>query len=122
MYTQDSLGNPETLDEVNERGAPLRSHNKYWLRFTSDREEAFKVIHRRQMITTNPLQLFMLENFSIDKHHPSEKLSALLKSDQARANLVQYLSEKGVIDFKLEQNHEMNSILVHLVISGAENN
>lgn len=44
VLKHDGLGNEEYLDEVNENGGPLRSHHKYWLKFTKDRAEAFRVI------------------------------------------------------------------------------
>ncbi len=58
IYATDSLGNPENLDETNESGAPLRSHHKYWLKFTKTREEAFRVISRRSLLTQNPPMIF----------------------------------------------------------------
>ena len=69
------------------------------------------------MLTTNPLQLFILANMAIDKHYPTEKLSALQKSDLAKSNLIQYLAERGIIDLKLVPNHDMTTVLVHLVKS-----
>ena len=55
IHTSDSLGNPERLDEINSCRGPMRSNNKYYLKFTPNRKEAFKAISQRTMKTLNPL-------------------------------------------------------------------
>lgn len=52
--SSDDLGMPEPINEL-EDGRPLRTHNKYYVKFTNNREEAFKTIHKQQIHITNPL-------------------------------------------------------------------
>ena len=57
-FTDDQLGNQEHLDEKNPDGSPRRSHNRYFLAFTSSRLQAFSVITKRSLLTQNPLQIY----------------------------------------------------------------
>ena len=53
-YGADNLGNPESLDDKNQDGSPVRTNHKYYLRFTNSRKSAFKAIFERTMKTLNP--------------------------------------------------------------------
>ena len=48
------------LSETDDLKQPIATHNRYWLKFTNNREEAFKVIYERAVgLNQNPLKYFI---------------------------------------------------------------
>lgn len=45
--TQDDLGMPEPVDDKDASHNPVTTHNRYYVAFTNDREQAFKTIFRK---------------------------------------------------------------------------
>ncbi len=41
----------ENVSDENWDGSPMKTHHKYYLRFTKDREDAFKAINERSIKT-----------------------------------------------------------------------
>lgn len=43
---------PEPVNEMDERNKPIKTHNKYYVQFTNDREEALRTIFERSIAQT----------------------------------------------------------------------
>lgn len=66
--SQDDLGMPEPLNEQDSRSKPIQTQHKYYVKFTNDREEAFKTIfHQTVGLVQNPPVLYFSDSFSIDQ-------------------------------------------------------
>ena len=65
---------PEPLDEMVD-GEPIRTHHKYWVKFTSKREETFKTIWKYSMKIKNPLLTFTAEDFTYHNALANKELS-----------------------------------------------
>jgi len=47
------------MDEMNERGLPINYTMKYYMTFTTSRDEAFDLIHRRHLANLNSPMYFL---------------------------------------------------------------
>jgi hypothetical protein len=63
--TNDDLGMPEGISEFY-NGLPVRTHHKYYLKFSTSREEIYNVMYRYAITRNqNPLQYFHSLDFTV---------------------------------------------------------
>ncbi|CDW86560.1 lysosomal alpha-mannosidase [Stylonychia lemnae] len=109
IATTDGLGNGQGHQETYGDGGLRRSANRYWLRFTQTRKEAFNVIYDRTMRKSNPLQFY----YSKDQQN-FEKQIRLPQNKQHVQALLDYFKLNSIIDYKLTPDHDFKNITIHL--------
>ncbi|CDW88482.1 glycosyl hydrolases family 38 protein [Stylonychia lemnae] len=110
VFTNDNLGNPEFLNEINERGEPIRTHNKYFIRFTQQRNQAFKAITERTMKTLNPVRMFQASRFfqeNVNKTLIEKEMVFIPK-------LHSILMQLDIVDYKLIPDPQYETLILWL--------
>ncbi|CDW79486.1 glycosyl hydrolases family 38 protein [Stylonychia lemnae] len=110
VLTADGLGNPELLNEMNERSEPIRTHNKYFIRFTKSREQAFKAITERTIKTLNPVRMFNANRFNSEKAQQND----FSRIRQHQYELSKILNQLDIVDYKLIPDSEFEIVLLWL--------
>jgi hypothetical protein len=88
---------PEGISEQ-ERGEPVRTVNRYWVKLARDNQELFDTINEHKLKLAYPLQIFYTTEFESRPlfQNPTKEGDNLIK---ARSALSKYLTDKNVIDF-----------------------
>ncbi|CDW76999.1 glycosyl hydrolases family 38 protein [Stylonychia lemnae] len=115
ILSSDSLGNPENLDERYEDGTPLRTNNKYYLRFTNSKKHAFKAIFERTFKTFNPTQYYYANDLiKVPTKKQVQSYQVNYKNFQAS------LDNLNIIDLKLSPDQQFQNITMWLVQENIE--
>lgn len=109
---------PEAINEYY-NGMPIKTHHRYFVKFTRDREALFNTIARYQTLATNPLQLYY--SGSLEPHKPPVVPHSILVRQQltkSRRELAIFLHSMSVIDWQLLPDHNFSSVLLRLLVRG----
>ncbi|CDW83658.1 glycosyl hydrolases family 38 protein [Stylonychia lemnae] len=110
VLTNDELGNPEFLNELDENYQPIRTQNKYFVRFTNSRKQAFKAITERTFKTLNPIRMYQASKF----FQENVTITQIDKETIIIPRLHSILKQLDIVDYKLIPDTKFETALLWL--------